>query len=95
METRYYLEAMGIGMRSCEGAASGQQFPGSWRPARIIGGARRPSSENAAYVKVKVLVGGVSDWSPYAFEHIIPYGQYFLNLRQKEPKDALSKAHNV
>ena len=33
--------------------------------------------------------------SPYAFEHIIPYGQYFFNLRRKERKDALSEAHNL
>ena len=31
--------------------------------------------------------------SPYAFEHIIPYGQYFFNLRKKQRKDAFSKAH--
>jgi TnpA family transposase len=30
--------------------------------------------------------------SPYAFEHTIPYGQYFFNRRQKERSDAFSSA---
>ncbi len=33
--------------------------------------------------------------SPYAFEHIIPYGQYFFDLRRKERRDAFSKAPHL
>ena len=33
--------------------------------------------------------------SPYAFEHIIPYGQYFFNLRRRDRKDAFSNAHRL
>jgi TnpA family transposase len=33
--------------------------------------------------------------SPYAFEHIIPYGQYFFNLRRKKRQDAFSRAQRL
>ena len=33
--------------------------------------------------------------SPYAFEHIIPYGQYFFDLRRKERREAYSKAQRL
>lgn len=33
--------------------------------------------------------------SPYPFEHIIPYGQYFFNLRRKDRKDPFSNAHRL
>ena len=33
--------------------------------------------------------------SPYAFEHIIPYGQYFFNLRRKRRQHAFSKASQL
>ncbi len=33
--------------------------------------------------------------SPYAFEHIIPYGQYFFNLRRKNRRDAFSRAQRL
>jgi hypothetical protein len=33
--------------------------------------------------------------SPYAFEHIIPYGQYFFNLRRKVRRDAFSRAQSL
>ena len=33
--------------------------------------------------------------SPYAFEHIIQYGQYFFNLKMRDRKDALSNAHEL
>jgi TnpA family transposase len=33
--------------------------------------------------------------SPYAFEHIIPYGQYFFDLRRKDRRDAFSNARRL
>ena len=33
--------------------------------------------------------------SLYAFGHIIPYGQYFFNLRRKDRKDAFRKARDT
>jgi len=33
--------------------------------------------------------------SPYVFEHIIPYGQYFFDLRRKERRDALKNARRL
>ena len=33
--------------------------------------------------------------SPYPFEHIIPYGQYFFNTRRKERRDAFEDAQNL
>ena len=39
--------------------------------------------------------GDLEHVSLYAFEHIIPYGQYFFDLRRRERKDALIEAHNL
>ena len=33
--------------------------------------------------------------SPYAFEHIVLYGQYFFNLRRKQRKDAFTRARQL
>jgi len=33
--------------------------------------------------------------STYAFEHIVPYGQYFFNLRRKDHEDAFTRAKGL
>jgi hypothetical protein len=33
--------------------------------------------------------------SPYAFEHIVPYGQYFFNLKLKDRREAYAKAQGL
>jgi TnpA family transposase len=33
--------------------------------------------------------------SPYAFEHLVPYGQYFFNLKLKDRLEAYSRAKDL